>query len=468
MRIFLILFCTLSTALAAQTDSLADSYVVIEKISIEGNSKTRAGTILRELEFETGDSLPAAGLTATLERNRLRLMNLGIFSEVNIQVSDWYGPGKARLLIHVSEGWYVYPVPILSLSDRNFNVWWNEFNRSFKRVNYGLDWSQLNLTGRADVLKAKAQFGYTNSYELGYRSPGLNRQRTLGLQASLAYSRAHELPYETAGNKLQFLKVPENWQIQQILASATLVSRPKLFKSQSLTLEYRNNWVTDTIAKILNPDYFLTGKTRQQHFSAVYSLSYDYRDIKPYPLKGWRALLEIRQNGLLPSDDLKLFRAFVEWDQYWSFNRWLSLELVGKARMSLPRRQPPWNNNQALGYGGNLVRGYDYYVIDGLDFGLLRSSWHFRVFEGVFQLGRFMPIKAYQKMPIKVYFAINSDLGYANDPYYTTQNPLVNRPLFGYGPGLDFVLYYDKSVRCEWTWNDLGEGGFFLRVNTGL
>ncbi len=464
----LILFFFVPVVLAAQTDSLVEPFVLIEKITIEGNKKTKGGTILRELEFAKGDSIPADELPAALERNRLRLMNLGIFSEAGISVSNWNGKGRVSLLIHVSEGWYVFPVPILSLSDRNFNVWWNEFDHSFKRVNYGLDWSQLNLTGHADALKAKAQFGYTNRYELAYRSPGLNRNRTLGLEASLSYSRAHELSYKTTANKLEFLKVRETWQFEQILASVTLISRPKLFQSQSFTLEYRDNQVADTVAHVLNPDYFLNGNTRQRHFSAVYSLSFDYRDIRPYPLKGWRAFVEIRKNGLLPSDDLQLFRAFAQWDQYFSFNKWLSLELVGKLRTSLPRRQPPQSNNQALGYGGNLVRGYDYYVVDGLDFGLLRTSWHFRVFEGEFHLGRVMPIKAYRKMPIKVYLALNNDLGWAKDPHYAATNPLTNRLLYGYGPGLDFVMYYDKSIRCEWTWNDLGEGGFFLRINTGL
>jgi len=464
----LILFFFCPVVLVAQSDSLSETFVRIEKINIEGDKKTKVGTILRELEFAVGDSVPARGLSAVLERNRLRLMNLGIFSEASISVAEWGSEGRVVLLIRVSEGWYVFPVPILSLSDRNFNVWWNEFNRSFKRVNYGLDWSQLNLTGRADALKAKAQFGYTNRYELAYRSPGLNRNRTLGLEASLSYSRAHELSYKTTANKLEFLKVRETWQLEQILASVTLISRPKLFQSQSFTLEYRDNQVADTVAQVLNPDYFLKSATRQRHFSAVYSLTFDYRDIRPYPLSGWRAYVEIRKNGLLPSDDLQIFRAFAQWDQYFFVNKWLSLELVGKVRASLPRHQPPQSNNQALGYGGNLVRGYDYYVVDGLDFGLLRTSWHFRILEDVFHLARFVPIKAFQKMPIKIYFAINSDLGWANDPYYTAANPLTNRPLFGYGPGLDFVLFYDKSIRCEWTWNDLGEGGFFLRINTGL
>jgi len=464
----IILFLLSPLVLPAQSESLSSPFVYIEKILLEGNKKTNAGTILRELKFSKGDSLPADGLSAVLERSRLLLLNLGVFTEVKIQVAEGGEGSRVNILVQVTEGWYIYPVPILSLSDRNFNVWWNEFDRSFKRVNYGLDWSQLNLTGRADVLKAKAQFGFTNSYELYYRSPGLNRRRTLGLESGLSYSRAHELSYKTTANKLEFLRVRESWQIEQLRAFVTLISRPKLFISQSFTLEYRANQVADTIAKVLNPDYYLKGNTRQQHFSAVYNLSFDYRDFRPYPLKGWRAYVDIRKNGLLPTDDLQIFRAFVGWDQYFSLNKWLSLELIGKLRTSLPRSKPPQSNNQALGYGSNLVRGYDYYVVDGLDFGVLRTSWHLQILDRQFNLGRLMPAKAYRKLPIKVYLALNNDLGYANDPHYAATNPLSNRLLYGYGPGLDLLLYYDKSIRFEWTWNDLGEGGFFLRVNTGL
>ncbi|HAD13296.1 MAG TPA: hypothetical protein DCF33_12765, partial [Saprospirales bacterium] len=396
-------------AIHAQADSTLE-WVKVEKIVLEGTRKTRPATILRELKIREGDSIPAPALSDVLERNRLLLLNLGIFTEATISVQEWTGKGTFIMKVKVTEAWFVYPVPILALSDRNFNVWWNEFDRSLKRLNYGLDWSQLNLTGRADVLKVKAQFGFTNRYELSYRSQGLNRRRTLGLEGSLAYSRAHELSYKTNRNKLDFLRVRESWQTEQLFAGLTFISRPKLFKSQTFTLEYRDNWVSDTIAKVLNPDYYLGGKNRQRHFSAVYSLTVDYRDFRPYPLKGWRGIVEVRKNGLLPSDDLQIFRAFAEWDQYFLLNKRLSLELVGKLRTSLPRKKPPQSNNQALGYGSNLVRGYDYYVVDGLDFALLRSSWHILLFDGNFNLGKAMPVKAYRKLPMRLYFAVNSDL----------------------------------------------------------
>ncbi|HNM24638.1 MAG TPA: hypothetical protein PKL15_04375, partial [Saprospiraceae bacterium] len=141
---------------------------------------------------------------------------------------------------------------------------------------------------------------------------------------------------------------------------------------------------------------------------------------------------------------------------------------IGKVRVSWPRRQPPYYNNQALGYGGDYVRGYEYYVADGLDFVLLHTSWHWEFFNREFNFGRYMPVQAFRVLPLKLYLALNGDLGYANDPWYAAGNPLSNRWLSGYGFGLDVILYYNKSIRLEWTWNHLGEGGFYLRINTGI
>ncbi len=451
-----------------QADSTQEIWLKIERIHITGNKKTRAGTILRELEFGVGDSLRQADLYPALERNRLRVLNLSIFARAEIMVANSDSTGGITLAIHVTEGWYILPVPLFSLADRNFNVWWKEFNHSFKRVNYGIDWTQLNLSGRADALKAKAQFGYTNRYELQYRSPSLNRARTLGFETSISYSRAHEISYNTVGNKLLFLKTPEKWLSEQLYISGTLTSRPKYFTTQSLTLEYRDNRIDDTIAQYFNADYYLNGAVRQRHTSAIYGISIDHRDVRPYPMRGWRAIGELRWNGLLPSDDLHVGRFYGQFDQYFPITKKLSFEAIVRGRLSFPRRKIPWSNNQGMGYGGSFVRGFEYYVVDGLDYGVLRTACRIQLFSSQFNLGNKIPLKAYRIIPIKILLSLNADVGWANDPYYNANNPLTNRALFGYGPGIDVVAWFDKTIRAEWSWNDLGESGFFLRINTGF
>lgn len=454
--------------ITAQSNATPTVYIRIDSIILEGNRKTRPSLIFRELEFAAGDSLALNTLAETLERNRLRLMNTGLFSSSDV-VLDTLPPGN-RLAVRFRfvEMWYLYPIPLFELADRNFNVWWSEFHRSLKRVNYGISWTHLNLTGHADVLKVNLNFGYSNRYEIIYERPWLNRRQTLGFRVATGYTRTHEIAYTTAGNKQQFLVNPDIWQITRYYANAGLNWRPGLLTNHSFLLEYHLNRITDSIASEVNPNFFLDGRTAQRHFSLIYKLTVDHRDIRPYPLNGWLASLELRQNGLLPGDDLHLFRATAEYKKYIPFARWLSLETILKGRVSLPREQPPFYNNQALGYGNDFVRGYEFFVMDGLDYGLFRSSLHFRALDRTFNLGRFMPLQAFRVMPFKVYLSLNNDLGYANDPFYSGPNPLNNRLLYGYGIGIDLVAYYDKVARFEWSWKGTGGSGFYLNINTGL
>lgn len=454
--------------LGAQADSVQRLFAVIDTITLEGNHKTRPGFVLRELEFGRGDTLRISDLAQTLDRNALRLMNLSLFTSANIKVSDWKAGNHISLHIVVVESWYIYPVPIFSLADRNFNVWWNEFNRSLRRVNYGINWTQLNFTGRADQLKANLQFGYTNTYELSYNSPGINRGQTLGLQTYFSFNRAREVAVKTDGNKLVFRSNPDVWQIRRWYAGAGISWRPKLFAVHTLSLEYHQNQITDSLASEINPAFFGEGAKRQRHLSVVCNAAYDYRDIRPFPWRGHLAVLELRFNGLLPSDNLRLFRAKAEWHQYFPFSDKYSFEAIGKGRVTFPRRQLPYFNNQALGYGGDNVRGYEYYVADGLDFVLLKTTMRWKFLDRTLQLGKWMPMKAYKGLPLKLFFSFHNDLGRSNDPYFAANNPLTNRWLWGYGLGLNVVVYYDKVAKLEWSRNDLGASGFFLQINTGF
>lgn len=469
IRTFILLFfcTTIALRLTAQGATAVSGFVYIDTIGIEGNRITRNNLILRELEFTVGDSISVAELGKTLERNSLRLMNLGFFASATINVLTWNEQNRIALHIRLQEGWYIYPVPLFELADRNFNVWWTEFHRSLKRVNYGIDLNWLNFTGQGDILKTKLQFGYSNKYELAYRHPNINKKQTLGLQTALSFSRNHEVAYNTDGNKILFYTDPNQWLIKRFALSSGLIWRPKLFITHTFTAEYHRNVIGDTIARF-NPNFFLDGRQKQRHASLIYNISFDRLDIRPYPLSGWRAALELRQNGITPAEDLHLTRLYAEYDRYFPLTPKLSLGLVSSWRFSLPRKKPPYYNNQGLGYGNNFVRGYEYYVADGLDFGIIKTSFHYEILNRTFHLGKIVPLKAFQTVPLKIYLAFNNDVGYSNDPFYGKNNPYVNRAMYGYGLGLDIVAYYNKTARIEWSRNDLGQSGFFLRINTGF
>ena len=221
-------------------------------------------------------------------------------------------------------------------------------------------------------------------------------------------------------------------------------------------------------------DYFFHllpfGGMVEASFDGKTSLVYGYPSPATEPATGgfFPANLFLGMKNLLPGDNLFITRLFAEHTRYTSFGRRWSVETGLKARVSLPRSKPPYFNNQALGYAGNFVRGYEYYVADGLDFGILRTSVHLELLNREFQLGQWMPFKAFKVLPIKVYLAANNDLGYANDPHYGAGNTQSNRLLYGYGPGLDIVMWYNKTLRFEYSRNDLGRAGLYIRVNAGF
>jgi outer membrane protein assembly factor BamA len=467
--VFVLFFLSAFVApLVAQTGAPDSAWVYIDSLILKGNRKTKNAIILRELEFAVGDSLPVAGLQEKLTFNSQRLLNLGLFTVVEIRVIQMKPGNHVDLVIDMTETWYLLPVPVFALIDRNFNVWWKEFNRSLLRTEYGIDLTHNNLSGAVDALKMKLIFGYTNSYELSYVLPPLNPGQTLRMQTAISYSRRHEVAYQTLENKLQFYRDPDIWNLEQFLAFVNVTWRPGLFNTHTFSAEYRDTRISDTIARVMNPDFFLNGQNRQRHASLLYKVVWDYRDIRPFPLNGWLGVLELRQNGLLPTDNLHLFRMFAEYAHHSPLKHPFYLSVAAKGRFSLPRNKPPYYNNQALGYFGNFVRGYEYYVSDGLDFAVFKSSIHIELLNKTFNMGKWMPFKAFRKIPLKCYLSINNDLGYANDPYYTANNPLVNRPLYGYGLGFDLLAWYNKTVRIEYTRNDIGEGGVYIRVDAGF
>jgi len=464
----LVLLAAWPPAARAQTDTSATAYAYVDTILIEGNRRTRRSLLLREMDFSIGDSIPLSELPARLKLNTLRLLNLELFTIADFNVAEWRPGNRVALRLRVTETWFLLPVPLFELADRNFNVWWKEFGGSLRRVNYGIDLTHNNLTGNADALKAKAQFGYNNRFELSYRLPPLNQKQTLRLHSAVSYSRTHEVAWTTQESILRFRRDPERWQIQQFLAYTVLAWRPKLLTSHQFSLEYRDSRASDSVAVLLNPDFFLQSRTRQRHASLIYTFVSDHRDIRPYPLNGWLAVVDFRHNGLLPTDNLRLTRLFMEYSRYTSFGKKWSVETGLKGRTTLPRRKPPYFNNQALGYFGNFVRGYEPYVADGLDFGILKTSLHYEVFNRVMNVQKWMPFKAFKVLPLKVYLAFNNDFAYANDPHYPANSPLSNRLLYGYGWGLDLVAWYNKTLRFEYSRTDLGQGGFYVNINAGF
>jgi hypothetical protein len=465
--LFLLVFLQNQVFSQTNKDSLNFFFIKIDSITVEGNKITRKPLILRELGFRVGDSIPAQDLEKTLAGGRNRIVNLAIFNDVNLGTSNGSLPNHIIVHIKVRESWYWFPSPVFELVDRNFNVWWKEFNRSLKRTNYGGDYTQYNVTGHADVINLTATAGYNQRFSVRYRTPTINKKQTIGIQFAATYSRTREVAVTTLDNKLVFFSDPDFYAIRRFIGEISVTWRPALFYTHSFLLEHRNTTIADTIANEINPFFFgATGVTQQRHNSFVYSYSYDNRDIRAYPMHGWNVLFEARQNGLLPSDDLHLTRLRLEVSKYFTLSKRFSLETAVRGRYSLPRSRPPYFNNSSLGYGGDLVRGYEYFVMDGLDLGVFKTSFRTRFFDRNIHYPKI--VKKYcarcKSIETQAYLSVQNDIGYAKDPWYGDNNALTNRFLYAYGLGLDLVFYKRIPMQVAWMNTVTGQSGIYVRT----
>lgn len=439
--------------------------IVIEQITLSGNKKTKDHIIYRELEVKTGDTIPVHLLSDILKRNETLLLNTKLFSQVGINIKEWdTAAGRAILAVELKELLYILPVPIFELADRNFSVWWNEQGRSLSRVDYGARLYLYNFTGRNDRLKAVAQFGFTRKWELSYRLPFLNKKQSIGIEPGVFYATQNTLGYITEGNKRLFENFNDDQLISRFRSGITLTYRPGIYLFQNLRLEYYNHNVDNRITEI-NPDFFLAGSENQRFFNAVYAVEYDRRDIRVFARSGHRWQGQITKQGFGVFNDIDLLEFSVGYSYYHQFSEKWSTAHNAKLKTEITRNKPPWFQNRGLGFGQDYLRGYELYIVDGMDFGYLKNAIHFKCFEKNINLGKAMPFRPMKQMPLSLYLSAHFDGGRVGESFYQTQTPFSNRWLYGYGGGIDLLIYNNYLLEFDVSVNHLGEVGLFFQYN---
>jgi len=457
----------LATILLVLPDSFGQ-VVTIKSIEIRGLKKTREEIVHRELNMEVGDTLVQTELSETIERNRNNLLNLGLFNGVEINISEWDTEGnEIEIVIEVRESWYIYAVPIVEIADRNFNVWWTTYNHDLKRLNLGARLDYLNFTGRNDKLKAKWQFGYTPKQEIEYRFPYLNKRQSLGVTMGMLHSINKEVSYESRNNQEEFIMLDERKLQDKVRALVKLQYRPTHYLRQELEWTFEQIKI-DTGVLIYNPNYFRNGDTKHSSLAVKYSYEYDDRDLRIYPSKGIKALFEAEKRGWGNDDDENTLTSTISMEWNHSIGkRWLH-RLSGVGHYSLSRRQPSYIHYRALGYGQKFVRGYELYVIDGLDYLIGKYQISYRLLQKQVDFGKMIPVEQFRKMPLEAFLSLHLESGRVTDPFTGDKNPLANNWLFGQGLGLNVLLYHNFLIQLNMNRNHLGEWGFFIHNHTSF
>ena len=457
----LLLLAGWSSGAAAQVDS-----VDIVDVVIIGHQKTRSWVIFREMSIHKGDRIASGELEGRMEQSFSTLMNTGLFVSANLTQSDTlYGPGRVVVQVEVRETWYIYPVPTFELADRNFNVWWTEQNRSLDRVNVGGTLSWYNFTGRRDRLRVGFTTGYTRENEASYRFPYLNKEGTLGISAGYSFQRRREQNYLTRNNEQLFYLNDDAFVYRRLAASVSLNYRRALYVTHDFQLGYNSSSIADTVANVLNPDFFGAGRTGQKFFRASYTFTNDQRDVRNYPWAGKFIRGRITKEGLGITGERSGLTVDGRYANFVPIGKNYSLNFGVGGKYSLIRTRQPFLENRAIGFGGNNLVGYQFYVVDGLDMAIWRLGLRRKLFKTRLDLGKIAFIPAFRYIPLRVLAGLQFNQGITNSPFADDTNVLNNTLLTGVAAGLDFVLYFDLVLSLQYNYNHLREGGVFIDLS---
>ncbi|WP_460499685.1 BamA/TamA family outer membrane protein [Hymenobacter agri] len=429
----------------------------VGRILFAGNAITKARILRAELDFKEGDTLSLADLPARLEANRRRLFNLQLFHAVVVQASC--AGGSWLVVFGVQERWYTFPVPILSLADRNLRSWLNRSDR-WRRVDYGLHLTRVNFRGRNEQLIANLQLGFNRKYELFYEVPGLGRYRRLGFGVGASYYQSHALDYRTIDDRLVPFRADNNFPIQRFYATAGLRFRHTVQFRTAFDVSFHREQISDSV-NYYSPAYFL-GRTQREFLDFTISSIRNQRNTFAYPLTGQYAQVSLTHRVFLDKTTPSVTTLRAAYSRYLALGHqfYYSLGLTGQARLARALGYP---DTRALGYD-DLVRGYDAYVIDGRHYGLVQQGISYRLFQPkTIRLGSIDNPKV-NTIPIALYGNIFADASYVISAITIPQNRLPNQFLRSVGLGLHLVTYYDRVFTAEYTLNGLGQTGYFFRA----
>lgn len=439
--------------LSAQTEWTDGPSFYIRSITFTGNRRTKERIMLRELNIAPGDQIQKDELDEMLHFNKRRLLNMQLFSQVDFTMCHDVND-TIDLQFGVNEIFFWIPKPVFSLADRNFNVWWYEQNNRLDRTNIGLELTRLNFRGRNERIGGTVQVGYNKFFDVFYKIPYVDKRLKHGIGLSATYQTGREINFKTDSNKIKFFHRDE-YPYRNFQTEFTYTYRPAYAWIHEVNLNYNYLSITEELFN-KNPDFF-HGKKKLNFFELKYTLRFNNTDVRVYPIHGLETKIQVSKKGLGFDKDVNQFILYNETSFYKRLVNNLSSALHFKGRITFAK-DLPYYFNRALGFKNQYVRGYEYYVIDGSHYALLRADLRYKLIDRTI----YQPFLKFMKyIPTRVYVKMYDDMGYVY-----SRNPgnsfLNNKWLNGYGAGVDIVISYYLKLRLEYSFNHLGQNDLFL------
>lgn len=447
-----------------KTDTLTipstSTQVIVGDIILTGNKKTKKSIVLREIPFKSGDEYSLGELVKQFETARRQLMNTTLFNAVIVAAKHVEG-NRIDVTVELKERWYLFPVPVFKPVDRNLNQWLVEQKASLDRVNYGVKLYYNNASGNNDKLRVGFMSGYTKQISLSYDRLYVDKNLKWGMKFAFITGKNREVNYNTINDKQVFLKDENDYVRNFTNTSAELTYRKAIKTRHSFGIGYVTEQVKDTIVA-LNPSFFKSGRNSISFPGIYYTMNYFDVDYIPYPTRGYAAQLSIGKSGF--NNVINVWQLHAKGSGSWPLSSKTFFNLNVYGGIKLPFKQP-YFNQRFLGYGDVFMQGFEYYVIDGVAGGYLKTTLTRELLNSAIRITGGKKGKDPQKIPFRIFGKIYGNSGYVHNPQ-PGDNSLSNKMLYSGGFGIDILTFYDITFKLEYTFNSLGQNGLFLHRKT--
>ena len=399
----------------------------VTDIVVIGNNDTKENVIIRELLFNEGDTLT----WFLLDRSRQRVLNLHLFNQVEMQIYPKEND-ELLLIIDVTERLYFYPVPILTMRERDWSKW-----------SYGLSLVHSNFRGQNERLWGGIWFGFRPGFGFSYSDPWMSD--SLHLTSGLKFS------------KTTFNHRTLEFEERHYLTEASLGKWWDIYFRTTLSLNMDHINV-DEYAK----QYMLSGESTEILWGLLLILKYDTRDLYSYPTRGIMSQLAIYRNGI--------FQEYNRYSRYVLVLR--GYKKLGpviasfRAYQSYLDGEVPVYRLNYIGFGER-IRGHFYTVKEGRNINLGSIELRFPLIPV-----RYFSLKAppvpdvyLRNLKIGLSAGLFADAGiiWSEPSEYNIQNVMS-----GFGAGIHIHLPYIEIFRIDYAFDMNLRGQIIVEVGVAF
>lgn len=435
----------------------------VDSIVVSGLKKTKRATVTRQMVFQEGDTIDLSKLEELNKVNKSNIYNMGIFTSV--EIANEIGDSSVEVHIDVQERWYIWPTPYVNLNERTLNEWLD--HPDLDRLVYGLGVEWHNFTGWNDKLVLYAQGGYTQALTGTYNRPFLFPRAKVDGILQATYLNDKEIGYATENGYLQLIRDEDKRMRKSYTAMATLGKRFSARKILYAFGAYQYFQLNPSV-RDSNPDYLPYGRTSIHYPSLGVSYVNDQRDIRSFPLSGYKYGGLVRYFGIPGVSATHFAKVALSFSHHiplskrWNF-------AYGSQQFMLLGDHVPYFDKYFVGFG-SFLRGYEPHVIDGSLVNLTKAEWKFGIIPYHFAHLKWVPFAKFRDLPLGLYLSAYCDAGYVHDwTFSNNDRTLKNKLLMGYGGGVNFITIYDFLLRVEYSRNIVrdsyhpwGRGGIYF------